>query len=134
MSAYVVSENHINLLVSWMACGTRSGTRKAVYHDGKSVNVWGNEQMLADALMNTNIKAVNTRYRENEPLTGCKFSLKMTQDLPLIQIIKLAHCYEYQASELGNYEDTLAAAFIRNLISEAVRMLPGYDAASWSVD
>lgn len=129
MSAFVVSENHINALVSFAIGGQNPAT---AFWDRKHIDFRGNEQMLADVLMNANVEAVNTRYGDEEQLTGCKFRRNCTPPSP-VAILKACDCYDYQTCELDGYESTFAAKIIEAVRNKAIRALPGYDAAKWSI-
>ena len=129
MSAFVVSEGHINTLVSFGAGGQNPAS---VYWERRHISFRGNEQMLADVLMNANVEAVNTRYSDDEQLTGCKFSRVCTVPAP-VGILKACDCYDYQTCELADYEATLAAKIIEAVRAKAIRALPGYDAAKWAI-
>jgi hypothetical protein len=129
MSAFVVSEVHINTLITFGASGQNPAT---VYWERRHISFRGNEQMLADVLMNANVEAVNTRYSDDGQLTGCKFRRAVTLPAP-VGILKACDCYDYQTCELANYDATFAAKIIEAVRAKAVRALPGYDDAKWSI-
>lgn len=52
--------------------------------------------------------------------------------------VKYCQCYDYQACETDNYEDTDAAKIIKHIKYEALRqsleMIPEYNKAPWGLD
>jgi hypothetical protein len=51
----------------------------------------------------------------------------------LSKLIKQCHCYEYQACEHPEWEGSAARKFVRRIEREAIRRLPGYEAAPWGI-
>lgn len=50
-----------------------------------------------------------------------------------VKVIKSIQCLEYQSCEHDGWESSAAHTFCQNLLSEAIRHLPGYDAAPWGI-
>lgn len=50
---------------------------------------------------------------------------------PPIAIIKAAQCFEYQACEVNDWTETVAARCIASIIANAIHDLPGYNDAAW---
>lgn len=51
--------------------------------------------------------------------------------LTVVELLKAIICYEYQACETDDWDDSEAALFCETLHSLLIRFLPGYDGAPW---
>ena len=132
MSAFIVSDRHINVLVSFAARGGRSG-HASYYWKGSHQYFLGNEQHIASALYAENVRSVNTRYRMDQPADGFVFSRDDSIRDPLV-IIKACHCLEYQSCETIDWTGTEAFAILKAIQAVAVRSLPGYaESDGWSI-
>lgn len=130
MSAYVVSDAHINALVMWAAVHGASYS----YNESSRVDFRGNEQQCASLLHTANVESVNYRYREQGDYGGFVFrDYPEWRKLTPVVVLKLCDCFDYQASEVRNYRGTIGAQVIDGIRSHAIRMLPGYDAAPWGL-
>jgi hypothetical protein len=127
MSAFIVNDNHISALVRW-ACrdNLRYYRRNA---DG--VGVAGNEQRIAQLLLDENIKSVNHRYNETTE-QAIVYDAFATNLLP-IEVIKACHCLAYQSCEHDGWEASEAKCILDSIEAAAIRRLPGYDAAKWEI-
>jgi len=130
MSCYLVSDDHINALISWAQWN--KVTFRVLVGDG-SVTI--DYDAVRQELRRTNEESYHTRYahldgisKEHEPVKG-----KSGPALPVIEILKLCNCYDYQACEFDGWEASDAYAFMRELRSHVVRALPGYEQAPWSI-
>ncbi|MEH2525837.1 MULTISPECIES: hypothetical protein [unclassified Bradyrhizobium] len=134
MSAYLCSDLHINTLVSY---AVRHGVHYRV--NGNAVRVvLNNAEAIANILIDENARGVGERYRERtkEHFGDIGEALRFKQVNPLpdaLVILKLCDCFDYQACESDDYEDTLAAEIVNQIRKEAIRRLPGYDAAPWGI-
>lgn len=129
MSAFLVSDTHLNYLVSY------ASLHRVSYWDKKAqrrIEVFGEEQAAFNLLFGANVESINERYQENTPPMPSKFLLDAGHFDP-VQVIKACNCYDYQACEVDDYEATLAAHLVDAIRSEAIRHLPGYEAAEWGV-
>lgn len=122
MSAYVVSDATIDALVTFAIGGTW--------------RCWdGKPEELGQMLVDENYASVNYRYRGEEGGPH-KYSFKFMSSpakLSPIVILKLCHCYEYQACEHSEWKDSKAHDAIRSIEAKAMRELPGYDDAPWGL-
>jgi hypothetical protein len=127
MSAFIVSNKHIDTLVSY---AMSSGIHQ-VYHNGDTCHLDG--EGMGMILAEQNARSVNARYREQ---TTVDYSWTPIYRLPTnaVQILKACNCYDYQACETDDYDTTLAHAIIQAIQSKAIRSLPGYDAAEWEIN
>jgi hypothetical protein len=135
MSAYIVEPLHINALVSW-ACLQRAPHGYYYYwqQDAHGINT-ESATRIAAILHAENVRSVNTRYRESAPLDGFTFKSEavFASRLSAVQVIKACQCLAYQSSEADQWKDSEAFAILRSIESAAVRCLPGYDEAEWSM-
>lgn len=134
MSAFIVSDHHLNVLVSWAA--SRHGSDAVAYYwQGQRRDVRQDPQRIACVLYAENVRSVNARYNEHTSPNGFHYvpqSLGYLKITP-VQIIKACHCYEYQACETKDWEESEAFAIIQGIKNSAIRMLPGYDEADWEL-
>lgn len=49
-------------------------------------------------------------------------------------ILKLCHCYDYQACETEEYRESLAHRYVRAIEAHACRRVKGYEAAPWGIE
>lgn len=129
MSAFLVSEKHIQALVTYAArhLGTiRLGqaTLDLTTPEGK--------RELGQRLWDENLRSVNFRYREQtEPVV---YKHKMVPSISAVQILKAIHCLSYQSCESNDWEETQAYSVLKQIESSAVRNVPGYDEAAWGIE
>lgn len=117
MSAFVVSDNHISVLA-----------RYAVKHGLTSLNV----DKVGAMLHEENVRSVNHRYSE---ATQPEFTYNPSvANVTEIELIKLAHCLDYQSCEHDGWTTSGACELLRNIAEHASRRIPGYAEARWSLD
>lgn len=133
MSAYIVHDQHIRYMLETL--------RRAEYKS--SIRVCGTEynapidadmQAVGQILMNANTLSVNVRYGENEPAGDFRFLPVFVGEFDPLQALKACNCFDYQAGEIDDYRATAAAIIVDQIRGEAIRQLPGYDDAEWSID
>jgi hypothetical protein len=128
MSAYIVSDAHINALVTYAAAhDVRFVHARELHH------IKGNEEKIASLLYIANVESFNHRYREDGISTGFKFRRDRTQRTAA-EILKACAGFEYQACEVDHYEETIGCRIIQAIRSAASRLVVGYEAAPWSID
>jgi len=130
MSAFIVSDAHINLLVSWAEMKDVTayyGNPRAAYSFAKEAG------RLAGILHTANVESVNHRYDACAPSDDYQyqFSYKIT---PAIVILKGLDCLEYQCNGLPDWESTLAYTLIQKMRSSAIHYLAGYEEAPWRLE
>lgn len=128
MSAFIVSDTHINALVRY---ASRHNVRAFHGNPLAMFQVKDNEQAAAELLLAENVKSVNYRYRDNEVMF-------ITYDrgapiLTAIQAIKAAQCLRYQSCECDDFEESIAFKLIEAIIADAIPRLDGYESASWDI-
>lgn len=116
MSAFIVSDNHINTLA----------TLAGLYVTGTD------PKAAAQLLYKANVDSVNHRYDDNEPTEYNRYK-PANVDLSPAQIIKACNCFDYQACELDDYESGAAAKLVDKVRAHAIRNVPGYEEASWEL-
>lgn len=134
MSAFMCSEKHLTVLASYAV----------------RFNVYGNITMggrsdretlatLFALLARENALSLDARYPGDkaedsaELLRPSKEGLAAFLEYPAAAIVKLCHCYAYQACEHKGWADSLAKKLVDQIESHAVRRLPGYEQAPWSI-
>ena len=128
MSAFIVSDSHINALVRY------ASRHKVGVSYGATVmrlNAFSNEQAVAQILLDENVKSVNYRYSESETP-----QIDYDRGAPIlsaIQAIKAAQCLRYQSCEHSDFEESIAFKLIEAIISDAIPRLEGYESASWAI-
>lgn len=130
MSAFIVSDTHINTIVTWAVQQHLPLfiKDKWVYaHEGE------NAQMFAAMLYAANVRSVNHRYSERTRTTGFVFQPWPVDHLTPIAIIKLCHCLDYQSCEVKQWARSDAKRFLDAVIDNAIRHMPGYNEARWSI-
>ncbi len=140
MSAYLVNKEHIDYLVGAMMyqCAHSTG---GYFFGGRWVMLKaGDHDALAKCgqmLWSTNEASVDERYPAEDgtppepPIKYGKWGGSVFQHYDPVQVIKSAHCLDYQSCELDDWKKTEAYAFCEQLIRAACDRLEGYDAAQW---
>jgi hypothetical protein len=117
MSAWIVSKEHIDLMVA---------AALKVRMEGLSRDALG--QMLWDA----NYKSINARYRKFEDAPEYRFDAG-PREINVVSALKQIDCYEYQTCEFDGWKDSKAFEFCQSLRAALIGELPGYDDAPWGV-
>jgi hypothetical protein len=146
MSAFLVSDTHIDTLVSLAIEGPR-GRAPKYPGDGwpapyflrpnntreRSRYEYGTD--IGRMLVHENERSMTARYRY-EPGDPNAYEYRMpVKRATAIEGLKAIDCYEYQACETGKaFYESRAYDFLTALRSALIGTLPGYDEASWSVD
>ncbi len=128
MSAFIVSDTHINALVRY---ASRHNVRAFNGNPLSMFKVKDNEQAAAELLLAENVKSVNYRYRDNEVM-----SITYDRGAPIltaIQAIKAAQCLRYQSCECDDFEESIAFKLIEAIIADAIPRLEGYESAEWGI-
>jgi hypothetical protein len=128
MSAFIVSDTHINALVRY---ASRHNVRAFHGNPLAMFQVKDNEQAAAGLLLAENVKSVNYRYRDNEVM-----SITYDRGAPIltaIQAIKAAQCLRYQSCECDDFEESVAFKLIEAIIADAIPRLEGYESAEWGI-
>ena len=140
MSCYVMSKPEIDAMV-------RLGNDNRVYWYGKAgaQTASDNPDTIGEMLVTENVKSVMHRYNSpihdlpgpNVPYWLDDYTFHddpWAPHMTPIQGIKLAHCYQYQACEHPEWEKSDAKVFSDALIHHLIRMVDGYEEATWGLD
>lgn len=79
------------------------------------------------------MRSVNHRYNENDPMQEIKWKPLLRTPINHLQVLKACDCFDYQACEMDNYKDTLAAEIVNRIRLHAIHKLPGYDKVEWEI-
>ena len=122
MSCFVVPAFHIDALVSW-----------AVDHGAPAFIEGRNPAGLGREFHRANISAYQQRYGER-----CEEDYKFTRreglGLTPVQVIKACDCLAYQCSDASDWAGSVAAWALDRIREHAIRHLPGYQDAAWTLD
>lgn len=160
MSAFMVPIEHVRAMInaglqnrehdsplSWSVRQLTDDERARAYQPGQS---WGPEidqiaqetmrQLTRDTagtvgamLLAQNRRSVDFRYDETdieEP-----YIHRPSSDRQPVAMLRAVSCYEYQACETPDWEDTEAARFCQALRAHLIRQLDGYDdSETWPIE
>src|SRR5216117_2260428 len=126
MSAFMCSDLHISAIVDFC----RSPTTRI----GSDV-MQLSPQELGDKLYAANVMSVNHRYNQNDPVTGFVYKANPANLRPVVEILKMLDCLEYQSCEYpGFIERDGGFWLIHRIRKAAIKKLVGYDDAPWDVN
>ena len=117
MSAYIFSDEYLSYLVSY------ASKKDASYWNPEKqerVRFNGNEQKIFDLLKCANWNSVNARYGGNDAPPETKVGLVLENFDP-VQVLKACACFDYQACEVDDYENTEAARIIDAIRTRAIK-------------
>jgi len=130
MSAFVISDKHINSMLSW-------ANRKmdGISYGGKIYSFKNTEdlQAMAQAMLNENYRSVNFRYAHHGHTEPHEIIFNFEHIHDPVQVIKACHCFNYQCCETSDWEKSFAYIINEYILSHATRCLPGYDDAEWEI-
>ena len=132
MSAFVVSDKHINTIVTWAA------RQNVNYRSGDEwMPIRGHEQQVAQMLLNQNVRSVNYRYNEHDDVSAIRYTpVHLTSGSGYrnaLQVMKAAQCYNYQACETDDYESTGAHAIYHAILYRAISVLTSDESLEWEI-
>ena len=130
MSAFLLDDHHLNALVFWADCYGLIG---------KSQRDPATCAAAGKMLLRQNVDSLIARYGDDpcdfaEVLASYEY--RVTSLLPMLKpvyLLKLCDCYDYQACETEDYDESAAARFVNRLRKYAIMNLPGYDQALWDL-
>lgn len=144
MSAYICDPEHFGALAAYAVL------TDSVIHPWRAGDRILTAQNAAQRLARENIRSVAHRYPDDKDgsrpgpclldaeieeaaaIYAAHFTTNPLRLTP-VQVFKLCQGYSYQACEADDWRTTEAALQIEWIQSEAVRSLPGYDDADWSL-
>ncbi|MDP3408115.1 hypothetical protein [Bosea sp. (in: a-proteobacteria)] len=137
MSAFFVSQHHIDVLVSaaidYRAYGCPPRREQITHHRAT---------LVGQMLWSENLRSMFARYPS---LVGSVEAAGYQQQIdvyrhryyPDVRITAAAHtlaCYDYQACEHPDYDKSEASAFVESLRNRLLASLPGIDVEAWGID
>lgn len=146
MSAFVVSHAHIDALLTF------ADLKRLTDYLSYEVN-HGTEKLslteIGRILLAENERSVCHRYPDctesdkpgtiGEEAIGYKFKtwqsvFKLQHGQLCALILKACDCYDYQACETDDYDQSIARRIIDRIRDRAIHSLPGYEDAPWGID
>jgi hypothetical protein len=139
MSAYILQDDTIDLLVTAGLYGVGIDGGLRVYHEGEilTYNRYEHADQLGTILKTANYDSVNYRYKESTEMEGYRYNgNEITQYLggvviPWGQVLKSARCYEYQSCETPEWEKSLANAIVEAITRKVCGFIAEQDNAEW---
>lgn len=142
MSAFMVSEEHINVIThaAQQATSRNLSSRIEVRPHGGTITVFNlnhDPDKFAQALADANVDSLRARYGEKSTELGTYYA--HTYRTPVhttwstVEVLKLMDCYDYQACEVPDYPDTVAGKLITQLRDILTSTLPGYQESPWAI-
>ena len=135
MSAFVVSKNHIEYMLSFFM--NDSDRKLSVYHEQNwlyfDLIEQEHFQKAADILYAQNIRSYNFRYKDTVESGIIEWKRNWYPDQSPVKVIKACDCYDYQSTETADYETTLACKIIHSIRRNAILRLEGYKEAQWRI-
>jgi hypothetical protein len=141
MSAFIVSHDHIDALLSF-AKDKRMLKQIAYYVQPSKADKLGWTD-IGRVLLAENDRSVCHRYSDctpgGEEVAGYGFRyfepfIHMAHTKKCVWIIKNCDCFDYQACETDDYDQSTAHRIIAAIRGAAIRCLPDYEAAPWGID
>lgn len=141
MSAFLVSKKHIDFLVSAAYLWGRTNLSRYLPCGAEFKDVTCDD--VGRLLWRENVRSVAHRYgpgqfdlvpgASDRAIDTYRHAFDLQAPHQAVKVIKAIQCLEYQSCEHDGWEQSAAHVFCRNLLSEAIRNLPGYDAAPWGI-
>lgn len=141
MSAYMVHEEHINVMI-WAAVELASPRDTGPVF--RYADAMGNTQQLSslDAgsmtragqmLVEANAESMAARYGEHDHSYPYQYQRPKRTDWTAVDVLGALSCYEYQACETGTFETSEAGRFCEALRNGLINRLPGMNTAPWEI-
>ena len=122
MSAYIVDDETIDRSI------------EAIEHAEGTTLLCEQCDVLGQALLDLNVRAVNERYPNEEPEVASVYHYT-PRNKPVMQMFKSLQCLQYQCSEGNVPEDALYKRMdkaFNHLMFEIISNLPEYREAKWA--
>ena len=143
MSAYLVEDEHVKQLAAFICCDDRSRIEHLAAYHGCGFRYDSSKGFIqpedlathfANILLRENYRSLRARYDDAEIPHRVKVTLgevmRATQ-IPAVNVLHSVACFEYQACESDDWDQTDAYKICEQIRREAIRRLPGYDDAPW---
>lgn len=144
MSAFMVSRAHVRYLVS-AAEAYDVRLRGPVPHEPAAIvgldfapqYIAAREfpELLGQALECENVRSLLVRYPgDRDMIRTDPYTHETALQVKPVWVLKACDCYDYQACESPDYEQSFAARLVNQIRHAAVNALPGYDGAPWGIE
>ena len=137
MSAYIVNDDHINVLVSYFV-EYRSMYQLWCKIGGEFTYLTAdNAKLLAYQLHKENIRSVNSRYSEtsSDEMYEFEYIEQAKQSYTTAEIAKAIDGLEYQSCEHDDWDGSDAKLNLNQMRKHLLSSLEGYEEANtWSID
>jgi hypothetical protein len=135
MSAWLCSDKHLSVL----ACYAVKHNLDLLGECDDPLRV--REERAFRKLKRENVASLDARYPGDKGDAGPEETWRLDDSarhdavfgLSMVTIIKLCHCYAYQACEHKGWATSLAKKLVDAIEAHAIRRLPGYDKAPWGI-
>jgi hypothetical protein len=139
MSAFILQDDTIDLLVTAGLYGVGIDGGLRVYHEGEilTYNRYEHADILGTLLKTANYESVNYRYKESTEMEGYRYNgTDITQYIggvviPWGQVLKSARCYEYQSCETPEWGGSLAKAIVDAITVKVCGFIAEQNNAEW---
>lgn len=141
MSAFIVSHDHIDAIVTYAAFSRVSFWNPEA--KTRTEITMTNAEEIGRMLLHENERSVRGRYPDDGPgeLPGtvgedaATYRFRVWQrPLKPVEVIKAVKCLEYQSCEHRGWESSLAWRICQSVKDHAINRLPGYDDAAWEIN
>ena len=136
MSAFIQSNEHIDVLVSYFTSDIQGRGLWTKVGDGYDYLKPENAYKIAEVLHMENLKSVNHRYNDSEPMTyEFTYYPDLEQAYSPAEIAKAIDGLEYQSCEHDGWDSSEAKAVLNRMRKQLLTKMRGYeDANTWSID
>ncbi len=124
MSAYIVNDYHISALVNSV-----SAHEFHTWHNGATQNF--TQESAGQILKDENYRSVNSRYQEDDKAPPFDHDLMVSKQP--VEILMGCRCFNYQACESDDWDQTLAHSILEMIQSHAIRRVTE-GADGWSFE
>lgn len=128
MSAFVVSDRHIDALLYWVINTPRYDAPQVL--DG--MTVYDQPDLVGQLLVDANERSVSTRY--DDEITSHEYKYRQfDRVLSPVEVIKACDCLAYQCCEFSDWKNTKAFRILNAIRESAINTLPEYKTSTWSI-
>jgi hypothetical protein len=133
MSAFIVEDSLINGILTFWSSDRYGGN---ITLDEKQYNSKTSKdlQELGQILLDENYKSFNFRYNDTggdapKFIFNLRYQFDTCARIQAINVLKACNCFDYQACETDEYNQSKAFKIINHIRSNAISRLPEYDKA-----
>jgi hypothetical protein len=133
MSAFIVDLYHIHRLVATALQGPKDKhgpnyPGDALWHGYRLVT--DGPDALGQMLHDANVRSVSHLYGGDEQPEVYTFHV-LTPPMTGVEALKALNCYEYQSSDIPDWQGSPAEGWCDQFRHDLIAALPGYDDAPW---